>query len=661
MNKTSKLRSIAFAAALTLAIGYAQAVSAGDPPPWLLDAAKAATPAFDVKDVSALVLRNEESVTIESDGRMVRTVRYALRILTKEGRQEAVARIVYQTDGEKVRDFDAWLIRKSGPAKSYGKKETIDMALADNDLYNEARRKLIFAIDDSAEGDVFGYESVTEERTIFSQMSFRFQDDHPVVFSKFTLNLPNGWRAESVTFNRDKIEAVVSGTSYSWELRDLAPNPYEAGSPSRSSLAPRLAVSFFPSQATATQIRTFSNWADVAKWMSEIEDPQMTVDDALAGKAKDLTAAATNEFERRRAISRYVQQLQYISIQIGTGKGGGYRPRSATEVFAKSYGDCKDKANLMRAMLSVLRIQAFLVSITADDPTYVRAEWASPHQFNHCIIAVKVSDETKAASVVVHPTLGRLLIFDPTDPYTSLGDLPEEQQGSLALIDHKDTDALLQMPVIPAELNRLDRKVNISLTPDGAIAGSLNEKTVGQAAVAERSRLRRLAASEYNQMIESWITRGASGAKTAKIETKDDHQNGDFNLDVVFSAASYGQLMQGRLMVFKPAVVGRLERFSFTDGKRKHPYLIDATTYSESVTIKLPAGFVVDEMPEPANLESAFGKYTANYEVKGDSLIFTRSLKLNRVTVPADKYETVRTFFGLVRNADQSPVVLLRK
>ena len=106
------------------------------------------------------MLRNEESVTIESDGKLVRTVRYAIRILTKEGRQEAVARIVYQTDGEKVRDFDAWLIRKSGLAKSYGKKETIDMALADNDLYNEARRKLIFAIDDSAEGDVFGYDRI---------------------------------------------------------------------------------------------------------------------------------------------------------------------------------------------------------------------------------------------------------------------------------------------------------------------------------------------------------------------------------------------------------------------------------------------------------------------------------------------------------------------
>ena len=69
--------------------------------------------------------------------------------------------------------------------------------------------------------------------------------------------------------------------------------------------------------------------------MSEIEDPQMTVDDALAAKAQDLTANAKTEFEKIAAISRYVQQIQYISIQIGLGKGGGYKPHTSTEVFAK--------------------------------------------------------------------------------------------------------------------------------------------------------------------------------------------------------------------------------------------------------------------------------------------------------------------------------------
>jgi hypothetical protein len=648
-------------AALCFLVFASYAIRAEEPPAWLVEASRIAVPAYDIKNVPAVVLRNEETIVVNSDGTVTRTTRYAIRVLVREGREEAFARVVYQTDSEKVRALDAWLIRRSGQPKTYGKKEVVDLALAENDLYNEARIKVINASEEVDAGDVFGFESVSEERTIFSQFQFQFQDDLPVIQSRFNLTLPSGWRAESVTFNHAKVEPAVNGSSYNWELRSLAPIPHEVESPSRSSLSPRLAVSFFPTSSAVGPVKTFSNWSDVARWMSDIEDPQMTVDDALAVKAKELTANAKTEFEKIQAISRYVQGIQYISIQVGTGKGGGYIPHTATEVFAKSYGDCKDKANLMRAMLSVLKIQSFMVSITADDRTFVRAEWASPHQFNHCIIAIRISDATKSPAVVVHPALGRLLMFDPTDPYTPIGDLPDEQQGSLALIDHKDTAALTEMPVLPAETNRLERTVEISLDPAGDIAGKVSEKSVGQAAAQERARLRGLSTPEYNRLIEGWVARGAAGAKALKITAKDGHSEGNFNLDVEFSANSYAQLMQGRLMVFKPAIIGRLERLRFTEGDRAHPYVIDATTYSESVKIKLPAGFAVDEVPEAAKLETSFGKYSADYVVQGDSLVFTRSLTLNRATIPASNYDTVKKFFGSVHAAEQSPVVLIKK
>lgn len=639
----------------------ATAVHADPPPAWLTQAASVQTPSYEIKDIPAVVLRNEESVSVASDGTALRTIRYAVRILLREGRDEAIARVVYTTDAERVRDISAWLLPASGAAKSYGKKETLDIALAGNDLYNEARVKLIDGSDDAGAGDVFGYETVTEEKNIFSQFQFQFQDNLPAIYSRFTLTLPAGWKTESVMFNSPKLEPMINDNSTTWEMRNLRPIKLEPLSPSFSSLAPRLAVSFYPTSPTATQIKTFSNWNDVATWMASIEDPQMRVDDALAAKVQELTANAKTELEKIGAISRYVQQIQYISIQIGTGRGGGYIPHPSTEVFAKSYGDCKDKANLMRAMLSVLKIESYMVSITADDPTYVRPEWASPHQFNHCIIAIRVSDSTDAHAIVKHPKLGRLLIFDATDPYTQLGDLPDDEQGSWALIDHRDSDALIQMPVMPAESNRLDRKIEVALTPTGAIAGSLTEHTVGQKAVRERARLRKLSSPDYNRLIEAWISRGASGAKAMKIAPADEPGAGKFSLNVEFAAPGYAQIMQDRLMVFKPTIIGRLDQLSFTEGKRFNPYRVNSTAYSESVRIKLPDGFTVDEVPDTVKLETPFGTYDATYEVKGEHIVFTRSLKLNRYEVPAENYGSIRDFFGRVHAAEQSPVVLIRK
>ena len=651
-------RSIAMFALVLLAASSAAAQKA---PPWLTQAASLPTPSYKISGVPAVVLLNEESVNVSSDGTVTRTVRHAVRVLEPQGRSEAVASVVYQTDADKVKSLDAWLIPKQGKIREFGKKEAVDVALVSNDLYNEARTRLISARDEIEIGEVFGYESVLEEKNIFSQFSYRFQYDIPVIRSRFSLNMPNGWRAESVTFNASKVEPAVQGTNYVWEMADLQPIRYEPASPRRSSLAPRLAVSIFPEQPVATRLKTFANWNEVARWMSEIEDPMMTVNDALAAKAQELTANAKTEFEKIQAISRYVQGIQYISIQIGTGRGGGYIPRPATQVFERSYGDCKDKANLMRAMLHVLGIESYMVSITADDPHYVRAEWASPHQFNHCIIAVKISDGTVVESVVTHPTLGRLLIFDPTDPYTPIGDLPEDQQGSLALIDHPDTQDLTVMPVMPPEMNRVDRHIEAELTNDGSLTGKVIEKNIGQAARQERARMKELSSTDYNRVIERWISRGATGAKTTKIAPADDHEQGKFDLTVEFTANSYAQLMQQRLMVFRPAIVGRLDRLSFGDGKRTNPYSIDASAYSERVRIKLPDGFEVDEVPEAVKLESEFGTYDVSYEVEGTHLIFTRSLTLNRAMIPADKYDSVKAFFGKVHGAEQAPVVLLRK
>ena len=40
----------------------------------------------------------------------------------------------------------------------------MDMALAENDVYNEARIRVLSASDDSDDGCVFGYEVTSEER-----------------------------------------------------------------------------------------------------------------------------------------------------------------------------------------------------------------------------------------------------------------------------------------------------------------------------------------------------------------------------------------------------------------------------------------------------------------------------------------------------------------
>lgn len=656
-----KTWSISIIVVLMLAAPALAAPAGDEAPAWVQQAASIKVPTYD-KDVPAVVLVDESNTTISSDGKVTEVYNYAIRVLRREGREYADASVGYIPEISKVKEFRAWLVRPGSETKRYGKNETVDIAADLNDVYNEYRRKRISASNDADAGMVFAYSYTTEDRSVFSQADWAFQSDLPVISSRYNLTLPEGWRAESVTFNHPKVDPKIAGNTYSWELSNLAPVPFEPLSPSLSHLVPRLAVSYFPpANSQSLSIKTFANWSEVAAWMSELEDPQVIVDDALARKSYELTALAKTEFDKIRAIAQYVQNIQYISIQTGIGRGGGYRPHPSNEVFAKSYGDCKDKANLMRAMLKVVGITAIPVSIYSGDPNYVRAGWPSPQQFNHCIIAVKVSDQTQASTIITHPTLGRLLIFDPTDEQTPIGDLPFHLQGSLALIDAKSETDLVRMPVTPPEMNHLERIATLELREDGAIAGQIQENANGQTAARFRTEFRRLSKPEYTGMIERWLTTGATSARLNKMEPSDNSADGRFTLNVEFNAQNYGQLMQGRLMVFKPAVVSRREGLALTAQTRKHPVVLRANAYTETVKVQLPAGFEVDEVPDAVKIETPFGSYVTSYEVNNNQLIFKRKLSQQAATIAPADYETVRKFFESIRAAENSPVVLAKK
>lgn len=612
------------------------------------------------KDVNAVVLQNDQAVTVSSDGKTVTTITYAVRILNREGKREAVAVQPYLVSSGKVRDFKGWLLRADGITQSYGKEKVLDMIGDPDDIYNEYRRKIIDASSDADVNSIFAYQVTTEDAPLFDQDVYYFQDNLPSLLSRYTLNLPSGWKADSYTFNRARIEPVVNGTSYTWEARNLPPIANEPESPTVRNLVPHVAVNYSPT-GNATNFRSFKSWTDVSRWNSQLSDPSVIINDDVALKARELTANAKSEFEKIHAIGTFVQNLQYISIDIGVGKGNGYRPRPSTLVLQRGYGDCKDKANLMRAMLKALKIESYPVAIFSGDKTFVREEWASPMQFNHCIIAVKVSDETVSPTVITHPKLGRLMIFDATDEFTPVGDLPDYLQDSYALIVAGDNGGLAKMPVTSPDVNKMERHVEMSLGTEGEISGQIRENASGQQAVSARRILRRAPLAEYNKIIEKWVSRGVPSATVSKINPVDKSTENKFELEVNLKSANYGQLMQNKLLIFKPVVVDRLNSLWLTDVKRTQPVVMDSTSFVETAVFNLPQGFVVDETPDAANLETPFGTYSANYEIKTDKLIFKRSLVLKATTVPVEKYSSVKDFFTKIRATEQAPVVLVKK
>ena len=634
------------------------------PPPWLT-ALAAQPPAMIYGDAKYAVLLDEAVLTLDKNGVATRRTRYALRILTADGRDAAYARVPYEASSDKVRSFAAWLIPKAGKSIDYGKREMVDVASYSNarELYGESREKRISAYRDATPGAVFGFESLTVEDAILGQEIWSFQQRVPVELSSITLHLPADWTAEGRTFNHVPIAPANVDLGLRWELRNLAAIPDEPLSPPAHARVPWLAIDLRPPAGSKTvQTLSFPSWSELSAHFTPAYDSATAVDASLSSRASAVTAQAQNFAARVAALCRFAQAVNYVSITLNTKEAGGMRPRAATRVLHCNYGDCKDKTTLLRSLLRAQGIESYPLIVYSGDSTQVRPEWVSPLQFNHCIVAIAVDNSVTGPAVITHPKFGRLLIFDPTNEYTPPGWLPPEDAGGRGLILAGERGELIQLPSLQPSDSRFERLVTVKMDDLGAVSGTITENFYGTSASQLREQSQSVSESDFRTtIIEPWLWNTLPGARATRVLAKDDFTAATFHLDVDFHAAAYGKLMRNSLLVFKPTLVARRNNIVLKKGTRTQPVVTVPAVFTERTEIEIPQGFVVDEGFAPCEVTAPFGRYTAHAEVRGNKILFQRALEVRSMTLAPEEYETARTFYQKVLDAEQSPIVLSRR
>jgi hypothetical protein len=311
----------------------------------------------------------------------------------------------------------------------------------------------------------------------------------------------------------------------------------------------------------------------------------------------------------------------------------------------------------MRALLASIGMTAYPVAIYSGDRTHVASEWPSLGDFNHAISAIRVGPETQGPAVLEHPKLGRLLFFDPTDPYVPAGYLPEHEQGSWALVGSADSGDLVRVPAAPPVAAERVRRVEAVLKADGSIEGSFVETLAGEARSAAIGSYQGHSKPDYIKSIERWVGRSINGAQTTQVEAADGADG--FVLKGHFASGIYAQRPQPRMMTFRAALLDHGE-LRFSEKTRKYPVVIEADALEETVRVRLPAEFKTDEIPQPVHVESAFGKFEARWDLEDGSVVFKRKIEIPAQTVSPGEYQELRKFLDHVGGSAMLPVVLVR-
>ncbi len=650
--------------ALPLVAGCILAASLhGAPPDWALRIASVPTPE-NAGNASAAILLDETSIDLDPRGVATTTRRFAIRIVAENGRDYAEMKVGYLDRSDKVKATNGWLIRRGQQVKPKGGSAWIDVS-ADSfgTLYGEYRRKILNLGAAAAAGDVFAGETVVVGPWLVPHLIYLWGSHLPVREETCRISVPPGFTLVPVMHGENPPTMTASSDARSavWTRRD---QPYIRSEPLMPGLyrdAPALYLRVDP-PAGSPQFApvALQTWQEVAGWLDRLNADQCDTNAQIAATARQLTADCPDPISKIRALGDYVQKLRYVAVNEGLGRGLGYQAHKASEVLKLGYGDCKDKANLLRSLLREVGIASDIALARSGDDLRIRADFPSPSQFDHAILAIRVDDTLDLPATVVTTTWGRLLFFDPTDPRTLPGDLPAHLQGTLVHLGEPRSDHLIELPHIPpAAGHRLVRKAILSLARDGSLSGRVTSQGNGQAAAEMRRGF--FAASTDEKLRELAREHLGDAVRTAQLRSvtrTEDSATGLCGLAFEMSRPGFAQFLPNAMAVARLDVLGRGALPALPAPARNWPVKLPALAFDDEVQLVLPAGLAVEELPSATSLVSEYGRYASDLAVEGPTVTLRRRVELNAQVVPAADYAKLKKFLSDLGKADRTSLLL---
>ncbi len=352
------------------------------------------------------------------------------------------------------------------------------------------------------------------------------------------------------------------------------------------------------------------------------------------------------------------KQVRYFVVEMGIG---GYQPHSAEDIFRGRYGDCKDKATLLSAMLSSVGIHSALMMVDThrgvidpDAPSIVG---------NHMIAAIEIPqgyESPRLHSVVTAKTGKRYLIFDPTWDMTPFGQLENNLQGSYGVLMEGPDSQAIQLPIMSPDLNTISRTAKFELAADGTLKGLVTEKRRGDEAEGVRYVFTHGDAREQQEFIDRSIDRDLMAVSLSDLKVDNVEA---LNKDVTASfalLASHFASSTGPLLMVRPRVLGS-DALPVDHEHRKLAIDLRQTMQAhDEFDIALPEGYAVDELPDPVNADFGFATYQSSTELHGRTLHYSRTYTQRQLLLPAEKYGELQKLAGVIAADESSSAVLKR-
>ncbi len=632
----------------TAAVGLVIRAHAADWPPMLPEDLQMTREEKAPKAPAVVLYRQvdrDDTTSVESE--LVR-----IKILTEEGRQYADVGLPFDKSHERIFAIEARTISPDGRIAKFDGNVYETTIAKSHDSHVTAKT---FTLPDVHVGSIIEYRYKHQLRygyifnshwilsadlfTRYAKFSLIPYDGGFSLRYSWPLGLPPGTQPPAKVHGRFELET-----------HDVPPFLSEEYSPPEDELKTRVDFVYLGDDDVVEK-DPVEYWRRVGKNLDhKIEsfvDRRAAMEKALA----QIIDAGDDPETRLRKIYARVQRLRNTSFESARTEQEEQRDpekeaKNVADVWDHGYGSGVQLTWLFMALARAAGIPAEPVMVPSRDQTFFEPRLMNANQLNTNVVRIKLD--------------GKDTFFDPGTVFAPFATLPWSETAVRCLALDKAGGTWITSPLPVASEARVERKAVLKLSPDGDLDGVLTVTYSGAEALWRRTSERNEDATERKRMLEEetkgWIVTGSEVALTNEPswDASEPTLVAEFTVRVPGWAAAAGHR---RLMPSGLFVGGEVH--TFEHAAREHPLYFRWPFESvDDISIALPAGWQVDDLPKPLTEDRDALKYTANIDANAAELRLRRDLTINVLLVPAKFYPTVRDFYQAVRAADERQIVL---
>lgn len=267
-------------------------------------------------------------------------------------------------------------------------------------------------------------------------------------------------------------------TVYRWKREQMKESVYDNNVPA-----------WYRPVAT-TKYTDFKSWRDMVEWalpLYEVLPPERA---RLRNLAGEIMSSPDKPSAILQAIHFVQDEVRYLGLLQGMS---AYLPHPPTQVWKQRYGDCKDKAVLLCALLNEIGVEAYPMLVNTAGMRSAEDFVIAPTDFDHCVVSLRHDDKT--------------YFVDPTLSHQG-GDLenlffPDYRFGLIVSPGSRDLTPLPEMDrgrTVATEHFTLDETDGATLSVTTEYRGSFADLTRASFAMSDRASIQKDYLSFYAAM-----------------------------------------------------------------------------------------------------------------------------------------------------------------